>query len=252
MVLKAIIIDDELRAVKMLQAILEDTCAEDVSVCATCQDLPEGVKAIKKHKPDLVFLDIEMPGYSGLQILDFFNEEEIDFEIVFTTAYNEFALQAFKLSAIDYLLKPIQPELIREAVNRVISKYNKTENILKFSALKQNLEVENTKKIAVAIGQSIKFIDIDTIVFIKAEGAYSELVLKDDSKILVSKNLKHFEDALSISRHFIRVHKSYLINTQFVSEYVKSDGGYLILKEKYEVNITHDKVERLLQVLGAN
>ncbi len=252
MVLKAIIIDDEIRAVKMLEAILEDTCAEDVNVCATCQDLPEGVKAIKKHKPDIVFLDIEMPGYSGLQILDFFNEDEIDFEIVFTTAYNEFALQAFKLSAIDYLLKPIQPELIREAVNRVISKYNKTENILKFSALKQNLDVDNTKKIAVAIGQSIKFIDIDTIVFIKAEGAYSELVLKDESKILVSKNLKHFEDVLTISKNFIRVHKSYMINTQYVSEYVKSDGGYLILKEKYEVNITHDKVERLLQVLGAN
>lgn len=252
MVLKAIIIDDEIRAVKMLEAILNDTCAEDVNVCATCQDLPEGVKAIKKHKPDIVFLDIEMPGYSGLQILDFFNEDEIDFEIVFTTAYNEFALQAFKLSAIDYLLKPIQPEMIREAVNRVISKYNKTENILKFSALKQNLDVENTKKIAVAIGQSIKFIDIDTIVFIKAEGAYSELVLKDDSKILVSKNLKHFEDVLTISKNFIRVHKSYMINTQYVSEYVKSDGGYLILKEKYEVNITHDKVERLLQVLGAN
>lgn len=252
MVLKAIIIDDEIRAVKMLEAILGDTCAEDVNVCATCQDLPEGVKAIKKHKPDIVFLDIEMPGYSGLQILDFFNEDEIDFEIVFTTAYNEFALQAFKLSAIDYLLKPIQPELIREAVNRVISKYNKTENILKFSALKQNLDVENTKKIAVAIGQSIKFIDIDTIVFIKAEGAYSELVLKDESKILVSKNLKHFEDVLTISKNFIRVHKSYMINTQYVSEYVKSDGGYLILKEKYEVNITHDKVERLLQVLGAN
>ncbi len=252
MVLKAIIIDDEIRAVKMLEAILGDTCAEDVNVCATCQDLPEGVKAIKKHKPDIVFLDIEMPGYSGLQILDFFNEDEIDFEIVFTTAYNEFALQAFKLSAIDYLLKPIQPELIREAVNRVISKYNKTENILKFSALKQNLDVDNTKKIAVAIGQSIKFIDIDTIVFIKAEGAYSELVLKDESKILVSKNLKHFEDVLTISKNFIRVHKSYMINTQYVSEYVKSDGGYLILKEKYEVSITHDKVERLLQVLGAN
>jgi len=251
MVLRAIIIDDEIRAVKMLQAILEDTCSEDVEVLAACQDLPEGVKAIKKHKPNLVFLDIEMPGYSGLQILDFFNEEEIDFEIVFTTAYNEFALQAFKLSAIDYLLKPIQPELIREAVNRVISKHNKAENILKYSALKQNLEVENSKKIAVAIGQSIKFLDIEDIVFIKAEGAYSEIVLKDDSKILVSKNLKHFEDALTISKNFIRVHKSYLINSKYVNEYVKSDGGYLILKDKYEVSITHDKVDKLLSVLGA-
>jgi two-component system LytT family response regulator len=251
MVLKAIIIDDEIRAVKMLQAIIEDTCAEDVVVVATCNDLPEGVKSIKKFKPDLVFLDIEMPGYSGLQILDFFNDDEINFEIVFTTAYNEFALQAFKLSAIDYLLKPIQPEMIREAVDRVIHKFNKSENIQRYNALKQNLDTESTKKVAVAIGQSIKFLDIDDIVFIKADGAYSEIVLKDDSKLVISKNLKHFEDILSFAKSFIRVHKSYLINTKYVSEYVKSDGGYLKLKDKYEVNITHDKVDKLLQVLGA-
>ncbi|MCC6818017.1 MAG: response regulator [Bacteroidia bacterium] len=250
--LKAIIIDDELRAVKLLQAIIEDTCLEDVSVVATCNDLPEGVKAIKKHKPDLVFLDIEMPGYSGLQILDFFNEDEIDFEIVFTTAYNDYALQAFKLSAIDYLLKPIQPELIREAVNRAINKINKPLNLQRYNALRQNLDTESSKKVAVAIGQSIKFLNMDEIVFIKADGAYSEIVMSDDNKLVISKNLKHFEDILSSIKSFIRVHKSYLINTKFVSEYVKSDGGYLILKEKYEVNITHDKVEKLLQVIGTN
>lgn len=251
MVLKAIIIDDEIRAVKMLQAILEDTCQEDLSVVATCGDLPEGVKAIKKYKPDLVFLDIEMPGYSGLQILDFFNEEEITFEIVFTTAYNEFALQAFKLSAIDYLLKPIQPDMIRDTVNRAINKISKPLNIQRYSALKQNLESDTSKKIAVAIGQSIKFLNLDDIVYIKADGAYSEIVMHDDNKYVISKNLKHFEDILTTSKSFIRVHKSFLINTRYVSEYVKSDGGYLILKDKYEVNITHDKVEKLLQILGS-
>lgn len=251
MVLKAIIIDDEIRAVKMLQAIIEDTCSENVDVVATCNDLPEGVKAIKKFKPDLVFLDIEMPGYSGLQILDFFNEDEIDFEIIFTTAYNEFALQAFKLSAIDYLLKPIQPEMIHEAVNRVIHKFNRSENLQRYNVLKQNLDIESSKKIAVAIGQSIKFLNIDDIVFIKADGAYSEIVMNDENKYVISKNLKHFEDSLSSAKSFIRVHKSFLINTKFVSEYVKSDGGYLKLKDKYEVSITHDKVEKLLQVLGA-
>lgn len=250
MVIKAIIIDDEVRAVKMLQAILEDTCPDDVEVCATCHDLPEGVKAIKKYKPNLVFLDIEMPGYSGLQILDFFNDDEIDFDIIFTTAYNEFALQAFKLSAIDYILKPIQPEQIRAAVDRLKFKINKTENTLKFSTLKHNMETESNKRISVAVGQSLKFIDIDQIVYIKADGAYSEIVLSDDEKLLVSKNLKHFEDALSISKYFIRVHKSYLININYVSEYVKSEGGYLILKDKFEVSITHDKVDKLLQVLG--
>lgn len=251
MVIKAIIIDDEPRAVKMLQAIIDDTCADEVNVLATCQDLPEGVKAIKKHKPNLVFLDIDMPGYSGLQILDFFNEDEIDFDIVFTTAYNEYALQAFRLSAIDYILKPIQPELIKEAVNRVIKKHSKEENILKFASLKQNLELGGQKKIAVAIGQSIKFIDINDIVLIKADGAYSEIILNDDSKYLISKNLKHFEDLLSFAENFIRVHKSFLINASYVSEYIKSDGGYLKLNGKHEVNITHDKVERLLQMIAS-
>jgi two-component system LytT family response regulator len=251
MVINAIIIDDEPRAVKMLQAIIDDTCADAVNVVATCQNLAEGVKAIKKYKPNLVFLDIDMPVYSGLQILDFFNEDEIDFDIVFTTAYDEYALQAFKLSAIDYILKPIQPELIREAVNRLIKKHNKEENILKFSALKQNLESGGHKKIAVAIGQTIKFIDINDIVVIKADGAYSEIVLNDESKFLISKNLKHFEDLLNFSDAFIRVHKSYLVNAYFVSEYIKSDGGYLLLNGKHQVSITHDKVERLLQLISS-
>lgn len=250
--IKAIIIDDEPKAVKMLQAIIEDTCEGDVEVVATCQDLPEGIKAIKKYHPSLVFLDIDMPGYSGLQILDFFNEDEIDFDIVFTTAYNEYALQAFRLSAIDYILKPIQPELIRESVNRIINKHNKAENIQKFSTLKQNLDIEGTKRIAVAIGQSIKFLSLNDIVMIKADGAYSEIVLQDDSKLLISKNLKHFEDLLSFAESFIRVHKSFLINSKYVNEYVKSEGGYLILNNKYEVSITHDKVDKLLQFLGPN
>jgi two-component system, LytTR family, response regulator len=252
MVIRAILIDDEPMALKMLEAILEDTCAEDVKVLATCADLPEGIKAIKKHHADLVFLDIDMPGYSGLQILDFFNEDEIDFDIVFTTAYNEYALQAFRLSAIDYILKPIDPDNIKLAVKRVIQKNNKAENILKYATLKQNLESGGHKKIAVAIGQTIKFIKIEDIVLIKADGAYSEILLRDNSKLLISKNLKHFEDLLNFSSAFIRVHKSFIIHTLYVNEYVKSDGGYLILNSEHQVSISHDKVERLLQILNSN
>jgi len=107
--MKAIIIDDEKRARVSLQLLMEEYCPE-VTLVAECENLPEGVKAIHKHKPDLVLLDIEMPGHSGLELLDFFNENEITFAIIFTTAYNEFAIQAFKLSALDYLLKPIIPE----------------------------------------------------------------------------------------------------------------------------------------------
>lgn len=250
MVIRAVIIDDEPNAVRMLEAILRDTCPDDVSVVATCSDLPEGVKAIRKHNPELVFLDIEMPAYSGLQILDFFNEDEVNFDIVFTTAYNEYALQAFRLSATDYLLKPIQPEQIREAVDRVLERHDPTLNVNKFTALKQNLETGGHKKIGVAIGQSIKFLELANIVMIKADGAYSEIVMRDDSKLVVSKNLKHFEDLLNQDKRFLRVHKSYLVNTSFVSEYIKSSGGYLMLNGKHEVSISNEKVEKLLQMIG--
>lgn len=247
--LKALIVDDEVRAVKMLEAIIADSCEGELDVIAGCHDLPEAVRLIKRHHPDLIFLDIEMPGYSGLQILDFFGPDEVDFEIIFTTAYNEFALQAFKLSAIDYILKPIQPEQIVEAVRRVKSKRNKHDSSQKFSALRNNLDNGISKKVGVAVGQSIKFIPTEDIIYIKAEGAYSEFVLSDDIRLLISKNLKHFEDLLCHQSNFLRIHKSYIINVNHVSEYVKSDGGYVKMDDKYNVSISNEKVDKLLQWL---
>src|SRR5688572_5125066 len=116
-----VIIDDENKARVLLRAMLE-RYAPDLNILADCNDLPTGVKAIKKLKPDLVFLDIEMPGYSGLELLDFFDEEELNFDVIFTTAYNEYAVQAFRFSAIDYLLKPLQPQQLQDAVERFIKK----------------------------------------------------------------------------------------------------------------------------------
>jgi len=118
--IKSIIIDDETRARKLLSTIITDYCPE-LSIEAECEDLPSGIKAIKKYNPDIVFLDIEMPGHSGLELLNFFTEDEINFNVIFTTAYNEYAVQAFRFSAIDYLLKPIQHGQLKEAVQR----YNK-------------------------------------------------------------------------------------------------------------------------------
>jgi two-component system LytT family response regulator len=115
--MKAIIVDDENKARQLLRAMLSDLCP-NVEVVADCDDLPNGVKAIKRHSPDLVFLDIEMPGHSGLELLDFFNDDEVNFNIIFTTAYDHYAIQAFKLSAVDYLLKPLSPKDLVEAVER--------------------------------------------------------------------------------------------------------------------------------------
>ncbi len=240
--MKAIIIDDEKRARVTLQLLLAEYCPQ-IEIIAQCENLPEGVKAIRKHNPDLILLDIEMPGHSGLELLDFFDESDINFSIIFTTAYNEYAIQAFKLSAIDYLLKPINPEQLTEAINRLeIQKQKK----LNFKLLKENISNTCLTKIAVPSGNSLIFIDTSKISYIKGEGAYSEVFCVNDIKHMVSRNLKNFEDTLCNNSPFLRVHKSYIVNFNFVVAYNKSDGGFLELENKKQIPISSDKITLIL------
>jgi two-component system, LytTR family, response regulator len=239
--MKAIIIDDEKRARVSLSLLLQEYC-KDIELVAECENLPEGVKAIRKYKPDLVLLDIEMPGYSGLELLDFFNENEIDFSIIFTTAYNEYAIQAFKLSAIDYLLKPIIPEELVQAVNR-LEKHKSQQ----YKALVENMQQENFEKIAVPSGSSLILLNLADIMYIKGEGAYSEVHMADNTKQLVSRNLKNFEDILNKDNRFIRTHKSYIVNFNEVSSYNKSDGGWLVLKNNATVPVSIDKGSLIME-----
>lgn len=244
MQLSAIIIDDEKMARTLLGGMIAEYCS-DVEVLEACQDLPSGIKAIRKHKPNIVFLDIEMPGFSGLEILDFFDENEIDFSIVFTTAYNQYALQAFKLSAIDYLLKPVEAQDLEKAVERC-----KKNGVKKnYQILKDNLNPNTTPKLAVHTINSVKFIETDQIVFFKAEGAYTELMLTNGKVITASKGLKKYEEILKDNRSFFRCHKSYIINLNFVTEHIKSDGGYLRLAEKFEISLSNEKVIELYKLM---
>ncbi|ESU21585.1 Two-component system response regulatory protein, LytTR family [Flavobacterium cauense R2A-7] len=241
--MKAIIIDDEKRARVTLQLLLQEYCP-NVTVVAECENLPEGVKAIRKHQPDLVLLDIEMPGHSGLELLDFFDENDVNFSIIFTTAYNEYAIQAFKFSAIDYLLKPIVPEELADAVKRLERQKQKLEN---FSALKENMQQENLTKIAVPSGNSLIFLDVSKIEYIKGEGAYSEVFCSHNISHMVSRNLKNFEDILCTNPRFLRVHKSYIVNLNFVAAYNKSDGGSLELENKKSIPVSADKTLQILE-----
>lgn len=242
---KALIIDDE----KMARTLLEGMLTEyhtDICVVESCKDLPSGVKAIRKHKPDLVFLDIEMPGHSGLELLDFFDEQEVTFEIIFVTAYNQYAIHALRLSAVDYLLKPVDVKELAEAINR-FKTHGLTEN---YQVLKQNLASPLASKIAIHTVGSIKFIDLNDIVFFKADGAYSQITLKNKQNLTTSKGLKHYEDILSNMNQFFRCHKSYIINTNYVVEYIKSDGGSLLMEGDYQVGLSSDKSEELLKRMG--
>lgn len=240
---KAIIIDDELMARELLKGMINEFCKQ-IEVVDLCADLPSGIKAIHKHKPNLIFLDIEMPGYSGLDLLDFFNEDQIDFSIIFVTAYNQYAIQAFKLSAIDYLLKPIEIDDLITAVS-LFEKYKKRD--ISFHILKDNLN-SNFKKIAINTATTIQFVNLCDILFFKADGAYTHVYLKDDKSILTSKNLKHFEELLSQNQEFIRCHKSYLVNVNHIKEFVKADGGYLVV-ENQQVNVSTDKLNKIIDFL---
>lgn len=240
--MKAIIIDDEKRARVSLALLLQEYCPQ-ITMVAECENLAEGVKAIRKFQPDLVLLDIEMPGHSGLELLDFFDENDVNFSIIFTTAYNEYALQAFKFSAVDYLLKPINPEQLTEAIARLEKQKQKVEN---YKLLKETINQDSLTKIAVPSGNTLIFIDTTKISHIKGEGAYSEVFCNNDSKHMVSRNLKNFEDILCLDSRFMRVHKSYIVNFEQVVAYNKSDGGSLELETGIHIPVSPDKAQIIL------
>ncbi len=237
---KAIIIDDEEMARTLLNGMLSEYCPT-VQVLDLCKDLPSGVKSIRKNRPDIVFLDIEMPGHSGLELLDFFDEDEVNFSIIFVTAYNRYAIQAFKLSAVDYLLKPLETQDLIDA----ISLFQKNNN---YKVLKENLS-STSQKIGLHNVSSITFIELAKILFFQADGSYTKVFLMDGKSIMTSKSLKHFENILMHNSSFYRCHKSYIVNLNHISEYIKSDGGSLKVGEQ-GIGVSADKVSILLEKLG--
>jgi two-component system, LytTR family, response regulator len=242
-----IIIDDENMARALLRNILQEV-APNVTILAECDDLPSGIKAIQKHKPDIVFLDIEMPGHSGLTILEFFNDEDVNFDIVFTTGYSEYAIQAFKLSATDYLLKPINPETLQKTVERIFKNDIKTKT-QQYKVLQNNLSsnVETGDKcIVVNLTGSTRFIKIKDIVLLEADGSYCKIHLLNNEKLTTSKNLKFYEEALEGFPLFFRSHKSNIINLKYVIEFNKSEGE-IVLENKLIALISSEKYDLLIE-----
>lgn len=241
--MRAIIIDDEKRARMNLSILLDENCPQ-VEVVAECENLPEGIKAIRRLQPDLVLLDIEMPGHSGLELLDFFDENEVNFAIVFTTAYNEYAIQAFKISAVDYLLKPINPDELINAIQRVEKQKLKLES---YKLLKTSLQKDTFEKIAVPSGNLVLFLNLNDIMYIKGDGAYSDVFLQDKTKHTVSRNLKNFEEIICLNSNFVRAHKSFIVNLDFVKAFNKSDGGSLDLITGLQIPVSLEKSAAILE-----
>lgn len=238
--MKTIIIDDEKRARMLLKALLHDHYP-DVQILGDFSDLDSGVEAIKRTKPELVFLDIELPENSGLQILDFFEEDEVNFSIIFVTAYNEYAIQAFKLSAIDYVLKPINSERLVEAVAHYQS--HKQKQVRQLETLKSNL-YETRKKIVIPSRDDFQYLDPEDVIYIKAEGSYCQFHLRNGKRIMMSRNLKFVEEMIKPFPFLQRVHKSFIVNCNEIAFYNRGSGK-IQLKDGTELQATGEKMEAL-------
>ena len=244
---KAIIIEDEQHAANLLEGMLHDI-DPSIQIMEKCSDLPSGVKSIKKNMPDIVFLDIELPVYSGIQLFDFFNPEELSFHVIFTTASNEYAVRAFEMSAADYLMKPIQEDKLKASIEKLFRKQTNHENDV-LPILKQNFQPNSNKKIVVPVASGVEILNLNDICYFKAEGSYTEIFFTTNTSLLVSKNLKHFEFILSGIDSFIRIHRSFIANINFVKKLLRKDGGTLILENKTELPVADDKMDRILDIL---
>ncbi len=247
--IRAILIDDEESALNVLTNNLMQECPE-VTIMASCQSAKEGMKAINKHNPDVVFLDISMPHMDGFEMLECMGN--IDFNVVFVTAHNEHAVRAFRMSAVDYLLKPIDKTHLKEAVRKVLEK---KENILPQEQL--NILINNIKKptdpfrkIGIYANKGVVFVHVNDIVYCESDGNYTWVNLSNGKKLFASEPLKTLSEEKLNSFPFCRIHNQHLININHAKEYVKGDGGYVVMDNGKSLSVSRAKKEGLLEMIG--
>jgi two-component system LytT family response regulator len=216
--IKAILVDDEESARNVLSNLIFRFCP-NIEIVETCSNVINAVEAIKKHQPQAVFLDIEMPNYAGYEIVSFF--DQINFEIIFVTAYDKYAIKAFEISAVDYLLKPVEIDRLKSAVEKLSSKIKLSDLHNNYKALTENLKSNELTKIAIKQNGNHYIINTKDVIAIEAQEAYSCLITSSGN-YLMSKNLKHFETTLENNNEFFRSHKSWIVNLSHLINYSKS------------------------------
>jgi two-component system, LytTR family, response regulator len=241
--IRAIIIDDEKHCIVTLQHLLKKVT--DIEVVASTQNSTEAKDLIEKYEPHIVFLDIEMPQLNGFDVLNQF--EHIPFKVVFTTAYDQYALKALRLNALDYLLKPIATE----DLEIVIKKFKNNEmDTTKSQA--QNLHVFNNKRmqdtIALSTQQGLLFVKIDDIMYLEADSCYTKIWMKDKTKYIASKTLAAFEEVLQDNAIFFRPHKSYIVKLQCIKQYIRGEGGELMMLDGVSIAVSRNKKQEFLNL----
>jgi two-component system, LytTR family, response regulator len=245
--LKAVIVDDEALATEGLETMLKKYCP-DVAVVGIAHSVDEAEKKIVSTLPDLVFLDIEMPFGDGFSLLN--RIKHLNFDVIFTTAYNQYALKAIKHNALDYLLKPINRHELMEAVNKCIGKKNKEPETFKklekiITAMSQ---MQTVPKLAVPYAEGIIYLELDNILYFEGDRNYTHIHLLQGQKLTTSKNLKEYEQYLP-PRQFFRIHKTHIINLNCVKKYIKGIGGEVILSDGSSLEVSRQKKEELLNLL---
>jgi two-component system LytT family response regulator len=244
----AIIVDDAAQARKLLRLMLAEH-APQVVVKGEAANVVEALQLAIAAQPDVVFLDIEMPGKSGLQLVEELQNACLQCDVIFTTAYNKYAVQAFRLSAVDYLLKPIDESQLIEAVEKVTGRKNAANGNERLGQLLENLKLGTQDTLSIPIINGYQFVSVGSIISITADGSYVNIVLADGAMMVVSKNLKYFEQALEGFQQFVRVHRSYLINLQQMKRFERSGRGTIIMNDNSEIDLARERRDSFFAAL---
>ncbi len=245
--IRSIIVEDEIRSRDTLRGLLKRYC-KNVEIIAEADSYRSGLAAIRKHHPDVVFLDIQMPDGSGFKLLE--ELDEIKFEIIFTTAFDQFAIKAIKYSALDYLLKPIDPEELVNALKKVENKISKGKLNQNIQVLLDNIKSRDADppKIILSTFEKIHIIETDNILRCESDNYYTNFFLTDGKQILVSKTLKENEAILG-EHNFIRPHKSHLVNVKYIKGFLRNDGGYIEMTDGSKIPVSRRKKEKIIEII---
>lgn len=245
--LKGIVVEDEKHSRETLIGMLERYC-KNVDIIAEADSYRGGLEVIRKHDPDVLFLDIQMPDGSGFRLLE--ELDEINFEIIFTTAFDQFAIKAIKYSALDYLLKPIDPDELVNAIKKVEQKRSSQEVNQNIQVLLDNIKTKESDphKIVLSTSEKIHIIETDQILRCESDNYYTNFFLMDGKTILVSKTLKENEELLG-DHNFIRPHKSHLVNVKYIKGFLRNDGGYIEMTDGSRIPVSRRKREKIIEII---
>lgn len=243
--IKAILIDDEKNNHIALRKLIEKFCPQ-VTIIAECYSVENAIETISVLKTDVVFLDVEMPGKNGFDLLAHYNYH-CPFDIIFTTAYSQYAVKAFRISALDYLLKPVDPEDLIRAVHKLSVKKSEEIKNKQFELLEQKINNKDLgkKQLAISTLEGIYFASLDEIIHVDADSSYTKIYITNGEMIMSSKPLKYFEELLE-DYDFVRVHQSHIINLKHIRRYVRGDGGQVIMMNGTEIEVSRRKKDDLL------